>query len=93
MHPLYISQRILSLGQLVRRHVLSVGNPRFLHSLTLDHRGACKTTLGLYILYNKSKKKKKHIFTILRSKEKPLENFTFDLDVLKSTPLEKDEEQ
>ena len=25
----------------------AVGNPRFLHSLTLDHIGACKTTLSL----------------------------------------------
>ena len=91
MHPLCISQRILSLGQLVRRYVISVGNPGFLHSLTLDRRSACKTTLGLYILYNKSKKK--HIFTILGSKGKPLKNFTFDLDVLKSTLLEKNEEQ
>ena len=37
-------------------------------------------------------KKKIYIFTILGSKEKSLENFTFDLDVPKSIPLGEDEE-
>ena len=36
---------------------------------------------------------KNHIFTILGSKGKPLENFTFDLDVPISIPLREDEEQ
>ena len=39
------------------------------------------------------KKKKKHIFTILGSREKPLENFNFDLDVPKSIPLGENEER
>ena len=39
----------------------------------------------------KAKKKKKHIFNILGSRRKTLENFTFDLDVLKSIPLGEDE--
>ena len=70
---------------------LIIGNPGFLNSPTLDHIGACKTILSLQIL---SKKKKKNIFfTILGSREKPLENFTFDLDVPKSILLGEDEEQ
>ena len=39
------------------------------------------------------KKKSNHIFTILGSKGKPLENFTFDFNVPKSISLGKDEEQ
>ena len=41
--------------------------------------------------WKQKKKKKKHIFIILGSREKPLENFTFDLDVPKSIFLEEDE--
>ena len=37
------------------------------------------------------KKQKKHIFNILGLKGKTLENFIFDLDVLKSIPLGEDE--
>ena len=37
--------------------------------------------------------KKSHIFTNLGSKGKVLENFTFDLDVPKSIPLDENEEQ
>ena len=39
------------------------------------------------------KKKSNHIFTILGSRGKPLENFTFDFNVPKSISLGKDEEQ
>ena len=70
--------------------VVVVGNPGFLHSLTLDHISACKNTLGLYTLCNRSKN---HIFTILGSKGKPLENFTFDLDIPKTIPLSENEKQ
>ena len=41
----------------------------------------------------KQKKKKKHNFTILESRGKSLENFTFDLDIPKSILLGEDEEQ
>ena len=50
----------------------------------------CKTNLSLYIICNKSKN---HIFIVLGLRGKPLENFTFDLDVLKSILLGEDEEQ
>ena len=39
------------------------------------------------------KQKKKKNFTILGSRGKPLEDFTIDLDVLKSILLKEDEEQ
>ena len=65
-------------------------NLGLLNSFTLDHICACKTTLGLQIQCNKSKY---HIFTNVGPREKPLENFSFDLDVPKSIPLDADEKQ
>ena len=34
-------------GKIVKSNFVTTRNPRFLHSLTLDRIGACKTTLRL----------------------------------------------